>query len=103
MSNSSSGRCRTDSFPLELPIFRFGSTTQPISKVANTQGAGVKLGARRSPVVVHEVVLTLTLKLVTALALMFSLVGTMQTASLGAPEQVRAAVPLIPFPPRERV
>lgn len=62
MSNSSSGRCRTDCLPRELPIFRFGSTTQPMSKVTNTQCTGVKLGARRSPVAVPEVVLTLTLK-----------------------------------------
>jgi hypothetical protein len=49
------------------------------------------------------VVVTLTLNVVGAVELNGSLAGTEQFAPIGAPGQVKAAVPLMPAPPIVRV
>jgi hypothetical protein len=51
----------------------------------------------------RDVVVTLTLKVVGAVELNGSLAGAEQFAPIGAPVQVKEAVPLIPAPPIESV
>lgn len=50
----------------------------------------------------RDVVVTLMLNVEGVVALRLTLGGTVQTAPLGAPEQVREAVPASPAPPIER-
>jgi hypothetical protein len=51
----------------------------------------------------RDVVVTPTLKVVGAVELNGSLAGSEQFAPIGAPVQVKEAVPLIPAPPIESV
>ena len=52
---------------------------------------------------VRDVVVTLTLKVAGTVELSDWLGGTEQFAPIGAPVQLKEAVPLIPAPPRESV
>jgi hypothetical protein len=51
----------------------------------------------------RDVVVTVTVKVAGAVELNGSLAGTGQFAPVGAPPQVKEAVPLIPAPPIESV
>ena len=66
------------------------------------QMAGLKPGVFSDPMV-RAVVATLIFTVVGVLALNCWLVGPVQVAPLGAPAQVKAAVPLDPAPPIDRM
>jgi hypothetical protein len=85
---------------LRFLLVAAGRTTNPSSAVAQNQ-PNDECGA--SEALVLAIVLALTANVVTVVALTFSLAGTVQVASFGAPVQVSVAVPPIPPPPMESV
>jgi len=79
-----------------------GQTTIPSAATVHNQGIGVEAG-RWSVPIIRDVVVTLTLKVAGMVELNGSLVGTEQFTPIGAPVQLKEAVPEIPAPPMERV
>jgi hypothetical protein len=86
--------------PLGLRIV--GSRTMPSIVRDHIQMAGLKPDGCSDPMV-RAVVATLIFTVVGVLALNCWLVGPVQVAPFGAPAQVKAAVPLDPTPPIDRM
>jgi hypothetical protein len=74
----------------------------PRAVTAQPHGIGTEPAGCSAPTV-RAVVVTLMLKVVGADEMTDTLAGTEQVAPVGAPEQLRLAVPLIPSPMIERV
>ena len=81
-----------------LAPFVAGSKTNPIKANAHNQRSGTSRTGR-SAALDPDVVVTVTLKGVVAVAVIVSVAGTVQVEPAGAPAQERETVPLIPMPP----
>lgn len=79
-----------------------GQTTIPIAATVHNHGIGVASLGRSAPMV-RDVVVTVTVKVAGEVALNASVAGTVHFAPIGAPLQLKEAVPEAPAPPIESV